>query len=103
MNEAHSASWAGLVPSPWLLEKVGSYNREFAKEWAKKLEKAIGRDGERLEPAKIKSILDKGAKKMDHNAYRCIGTALGCFCPVVGWDDASGAVFLSCFPSIHPS
>lgn len=42
--------------------KVGSYNREFAKEWAQKLERAIGRNGERLDPTKVKSILDKGTE-----------------------------------------
>lgn len=49
-----------LSPCTLLLWKVGSYNREFAKRWAKELEKALGRDGERLDPAKVKSVLDKG-------------------------------------------
>eukprot|EP00903_Cladosiphon_okamuranus_P011333 g10683.t1 len=40
-------------------DKVGSYNREFAKQWMKPLEKLIGRDGERLEPTKIRHIQGK--------------------------------------------
>eukprot|EP00752_Nemacystus_decipiens_P003549 g3275.t1 len=43
-------------------DKVGSYNREFAKKWANKMEKAAGRDGDRLDPVKMKKILDDVTK-----------------------------------------
>lgn len=51
-----------LCPFTLLLRKVGSYNREFAKKWAKDLQGAVGRDGERFDQKRAQKMMRDGTK-----------------------------------------
>ena len=47
-------------------DQVGSYNREFTKQWRRKLYKLFGEDGAKLEPKSLKAVNDEVKRSMNN-------------------------------------